>query len=119
MSGKIDKVYEEMQQMEERFKRLEQDQQNHFQTALDKAAASILAEVRKEFFNLLSEIKKCPCNREILDAIGKANAIPTASSSKDKGKEVVATTPKKTGKGSGWYPENLVLSVNPFTGEKL
>ncbi|UME39643.1 DNA-binding protein [Pueraria virus A] len=137
MSGKIDKVYEEMLRMEERFAKLEMDQQKHFQEALDKASAAILAELRKEIRNkqeepgevipsitkaeltqalegLLGQIKeeaqKCHCNKEILEA------IKAQDPAKDKGKEVMIP-PKTKPKHSAWYPENLVLPYNPFTGK--
>ncbi|UBN09111.1 hypothetical protein QKU89_gp3 [Metaplexis yellow mottle-associated virus] len=136
--AKIDKVYEEMLRMEERFTKLEADQQRHFQEALDKAAASILAELRKEIGKeqtgsltksdlqealkeavnqIKGEMQECKCNKEILEAISKQK--PTPSSSKDdKGKELTPRKPR-TGKFSGWYPENLELPINPFTGKKI
>ncbi|KAG8364292.1 hypothetical protein BUALT_Bualt19G0113300 [Buddleja alternifolia] len=48
LNDQIDEVYREMKSMEERFQRLEADQQLHFQEALDKASAVILAALHKE-----------------------------------------------------------------------
>lgn len=46
MSGKIDKVYDEMIKMEDRFRKLEEDQQRHFQDHIDRASATIIAELK-------------------------------------------------------------------------
>ncbi|WBK62458.1 virion-associated protein [Dregea volubilis virus 2] len=144
MSGKIDMVYEEMLRMESRFTKLEQDQQRHFEEALEKASASILAELRKEIRRkeepsevipsiisadliktleeLLDQIRKeaqeCHCNKAILEAI-KGLSPATGPSPSEKGKEIVEQKKKPT-KGTGrgvWYGENLNLPYNPWTRE--
>lgn len=110
MSGKIDEVHKEMKAMEARFQKLEEDQQHHFQEALEKASAVILAEVKKTCERIMNEIAECNCNKEILDVL--------RNDPKGKQKEEPKSPVSKM-KKTGWYPENLKLKINPFGGGPL
>lgn len=114
--AKIDEVHATVKRMEEKFQKLEEDQQQHFQTALENAAATILAEFKKELGKLTQQIADCKCNEEILKELRKEKPEKKKEAVPEKDKAIV-----KPGKGKarkGWYPEDLSPSDFPLQPAK-
>nr|QZN83737.1 putative virion associated protein [Strawberry vein banding virus]QZN83743.1 putative virion associated protein [Strawberry vein banding virus] len=112
VTQKTERIYDEMLKMEERFSRLEQEQQDHFSEKIDQASAILLAEIRK----IQSKLETCDCNKEILDALkaqdrtknkgsGPSNLDALDLAHKDK-------SPKRNPiRGTeNWHPQDLKLT---------
>lgn len=92
----------------------------------EKAAASIVAAIRKDLSKIEETIRRCPCNDEILRAIarsplgkGKAQEGTSTPPAEPATKPLI---PKEEKSRSGWYPENfdhdLALEAFGFKKEK-
>lgn len=115
MSGKIDEVHKELFKMEARFQKLQTEEQIFIQEQVEKAAASIVAAIRKDLSKIEETIRRCPCNDEILRAIsrillgkGKAQEGTSTPPAEPATKPLV---PKEEKPRSGWYPENFDLDL--------
>nr|QPK39279.1 ORF III protein [Strawberry vein banding virus] len=111
VTQKTERVYDEILKMEERFQKLEQEQQDHFSQKIDQASATLMTEIKR----IQSKLDRCDCNKEILDALkaqdrtkGKgsgsnlADALDLANRSPPRRNSIKGT--------ENWHPQDLPLT---------
>nr|QPK39551.1 ORF III protein [Strawberry vein banding virus] len=112
VTQKTERIYDEILKMEERFQKLEQEQQDHFSQKIDQASATLMAEIKR----IQSKLDRCDCNKEILDALkaqdrtkGKGSGSSSLADALDLANR---DPPRRTSiKGTeNWHPQDLPLT---------
>nr|ASE05852.1 putative virion associated protein [Strawberry vein banding virus] len=112
VTQKTERIYDEILKMEERFQKLEQEQQDHFSQKIDQASATLMAEIKR----IQSKLDRCDCNKEILDALkaqDRTKGKGSGSSSLADALDLANRDPPKRNSIKGtenWHPQDLPLT---------